>query len=419
MLSLPLSHPAVDRSRPLILGLSGGADSVCLLDLLHRSGYRIVAVHVDFHLRGEESERDEAFVRRLIRERYPDVTLEVGSYDTLDYARTNGLSVEMAARELRYNRFARLREAYDASAIAVAHHADDQVETALINLARGTGGRGLAGMRLYDPRSALWRPLLTVSRREILRYLESRSLPHVEDSTNADLTIRRNLIRHRLIPLFEEINPSFRQSMLETIDHLREEQDYIDLGVRRALDTLRDAATESLDLSGDRYAIYRILTDNAGLTATQAERILSPDTGSGALFEGRSGDRYELFRRRLYRLRLPDEAVGPVPAQQRMKWAGCLGIELEEVPAEGWTVRAARPDDRFTLRGMPRGRKELYEYLKECGIPSSYRPFCPVLADETDRVRLVLCRHRGRQPFRLTPLAPSPLAHLLARCSDG
>ena len=397
----------------IIVGLSGGADSVCLMDLLYRSGYEVIAAHVNFHLRGDESDRDETFVRRLCRDRYPDARLVVRSFDTIGYAREQGLSVEMAARVLRYDWFAELMVDYEAAAIAVAHHAGDQVETLLLNLARGTGGRGLCGMRSYDERTSVWRPLLSVTRDEILHYLSEQKLPHVEDSTNEDPSITRNLIRHKLIPLFREINPSFTSSTINTMSHLREEQDYLDRQVAQAKVALWDNDCGCLCLDGDPFALYRIMSE-MDLTATQIDDILSPSTEGGALFETATGTQYELFRKKLYRIALP--TVFAQPADTEMVWSQLLTISLLQSPCEGAYIRAARSSDTFVLHGMSRGHKSVFQFLKECGIPSSYRPLCPVLVDRSDRVQLVLCRHRGTQPFRLTPVAGTGyLAHLLCR----
>lgn len=412
-MSLSLIGHTFPIGSTIIVGLSGGADSVCLMDLLYKAGYVAVAAHVNFHLRGGESDRDEAFVRELCRERYPKAKLVVRSFDTIGYAREQRLSMEMAARELRYAWFSDLVDSYEAAAIAVAHHAGDQVETLLLNLARGTGGRGLCGMRTLDKRTGIWRPLLSVTHDEILHYLSEQQLPHVEDSTNEDPSITRNLIRHKLIPLFQEINPSFTSAAIQTMSHLREEQEYLDRQVAQAKVVLWDEDCGCLDLSGDPFVLYRIMSD-MDLTATQVNDILSPTTGGGALFETASGDRYELFRKKLYRVTLPIVSTEQVSTD--MVWSQILRITLLQPLDEGDRIRTARPSDTFLLTGMSRGHKSVFQFLKECGIPSSYRPFCPVLVDETDQVRLVLCRHRGDQPFRITPVEGAGyFAHLLAR----
>ena len=196
-------HNLLDKSLPVLVCVSGGADSVALLDVLQRGGYRCVAAHCNFHLRGEESNRDEAFVQQLCKEW--EVPLHVAQFDTKEYAHEHNISIEMAARELRYTWFAQIAEQKGCQAIAVAHHQNDQAETLLLNLRRGTGLRGLCGMR---PKSRnayatneimIVRPLLCTTRRYIEHYLrDKRQLSWVNDSTNSDVTIARNAIREQL-----------------------------------------------------------------------------------------------------------------------------------------------------------------------------------------------------------------------------
>lgn len=175
----------------VLVALSGGADSVALLDILQRLGYQCIAAHCNFHLRDNESDRDETFVRQLCAKQ--QIKLLVQHFDTRHYAKSKGISIEMAARELRYTWFEECRQATGCDAIAVAHHQNDQAETLLLNLKRGTGLRGLCGM--YPRNGYIVRPLLCVAREDILNYLSIRHLTHVEDSTNSDTTYKRNAIR--------------------------------------------------------------------------------------------------------------------------------------------------------------------------------------------------------------------------------
>ena len=196
-------HGLLDKSKPVLVAVSGGADSIALLDVLLRAGYSCVVAHCNFHLRGEESNRDEAFVRTFCAER--NVPLEVVSFDTASYARTHTLSIEMAARELRYAWFEEIVRKNGCQAVAVAHHQNDQAETILLNLKRGAGLRGFAGMRPISANPMapnglpVVRPLLCTTRDYIEHYLrDKRHLNWVTDSTNSDLTISRNAIREQL-----------------------------------------------------------------------------------------------------------------------------------------------------------------------------------------------------------------------------
>jgi tRNA(Ile)-lysidine synthase len=202
----------------VVVALSGGADSVALMDILHRLDFYCIGAHVNFHLRGEESDRDAAFSHQLCR------NLGVPFYKTdlyaAEYAEQEGISVEMAARELRYNWFEQLRKEQGAVAVAVAHHRDDSVETVLLNLIRGTGIRGLTGIK---PRNGnVVRPLLCCDREDVLEYIEQRGLTFVTDRSNLLNEYRRNKIRLEVLPLLESIQPSVRDSIARTMDHLGE-----------------------------------------------------------------------------------------------------------------------------------------------------------------------------------------------------
>ena len=193
----------------VLVCVSGGADSVALLDVLQRGGFECVVAHCNFHLRGEESNRDEEFVRREAKgERREakgnEAKVIVKHFNTEGYAQANGISIEMAARELRYQWFAEMAEAEGCKAIAVAHHQHDQAETVLLNLQRGTGIRGLCGMRAksanpYGGTVPVIRPLLCTTRDYIEHYLRDiRHLAWVDDSTNSDVRIKRNAVREQI-----------------------------------------------------------------------------------------------------------------------------------------------------------------------------------------------------------------------------
>jgi tRNA(Ile)-lysidine synthase len=202
--------------KPVIAGFSGGKDSVSLLHLLNRLGYHCMAAHCNFHLRGAESDRDEVFCREFAENHR--IRFEKTDFDTRSHAEQKHVSIEMAARELRYRWFEALRKKHGAQAIAVAHHRDDSVETMLLNMIRGTGIRGLCGIR---PKNGfIVRPLLCVSREEIERFLEEQNLPFVTDSSNLSDKYTRNFIRLRLLPLMAEINPSIRNVLARTAENL-------------------------------------------------------------------------------------------------------------------------------------------------------------------------------------------------------
>ena len=209
-------HGLLTGKRLVLVGLSGGADSVALLGVLVRLGYPCRALHCNFHLRGDESDRDEVFARQFADSLgVPFVKVD---FDTRGYAAIHQESIEMAARSLRYRWFEEQRQAFNAEAIAVAHHRDDSVETLLMNLLRGSGIRGLGGIR---PRNGqVVRPLLAVSRAEIEEWLQAQGWDYVTDSSNLSDAYTRNFIRLRVLPLLEQLNPAARETIARSAAHL-------------------------------------------------------------------------------------------------------------------------------------------------------------------------------------------------------
>ena len=209
-------HGLLTGKRLVLVGLSGGADSVALLGVLVRLGYPCRALHCNFHLRGAESDRDEVFARQFADSLgVPFVKVD---FDTRGYAVIHQESIEMAARSLRYRWFEEQRQAFNAEAIAVAHHRDDSVETLLMNLLRGSGIRGLGGIR---PRNGqVVRPLLAVSRAEIEEWLQTQGWDYVTDSSNLSDAYTRNFIRLRVLPLLEQLNPAARETIARSAAHL-------------------------------------------------------------------------------------------------------------------------------------------------------------------------------------------------------
>lgn len=243
------------EERPVLVGLSGGADSVALLGLLVRLGYPCIAAHCNFHLRGEESLRDERFAEDFAVH-VLGVPFYKTDFDTTGYAAERHLSIEMAARELRYEWFERMRLELGAQAIAVAHHRDDSVETLLMNLVRGSGIRGLTGIR---PKNGfVVRPLLAVSRQELLQWLAEQSYTYVTDSTNLSDVYTRNFIRLKVLPLLEEINPSVKSSIARTAEHL--------------------SAAEAIYLETIRKARQEIVTSDHRLSIPALMRYPAPET---------------------------------------------------------------------------------------------------------------------------------------------
>ena len=210
----------------ILLAISGGADSICLFFVLRELGYYFELAHCNFKLRAKESDDDEAFVR-LLAKQY-EVKIHVKNFDTEKYSRENKISIQMAARDLRYNWFDELLSNNKLDYVATAHHKDDSIETFFINLIRGSGINGLTGIR--EKSNLIIRPLLNISRDEIELYLRKKNQLFRNDSSNSNVKYLRNKIRLHLVPLLKEMNPNIKQiisdeiSILDSVSKIFQEQ---------------------------------------------------------------------------------------------------------------------------------------------------------------------------------------------------
>lgn len=313
-------HKLLSLSDLYIVALSGGADSVALLLLLDEMGYKVHALHCNFHLRGEESDRDERFCEDLCLKK--NIPFHRIHFDTLMYAETHKMSVEMAARELRYRYFEQLRKDIGAEGICVAHHQDDTVETVLLNLVRGTGLRGLTGIQ---PRNgAILRPLLCVTRTEIEAYLATKQQDYVTDSTNLETDFVRNKIRLQVVPLLRQLNPAVSENIVRTAEHLTEAQKVLDAVV----DTYK--GSNQLDLcalqqvGSAEYIVFEWLKQY-GFNGSQVQQVISAETGS--IFSSQTG--YEVLNDRgrllveptimaFTPIRIPEEGTYVLPDDRRL-----------------------------------------------------------------------------------------------------
>ena len=214
-------NPAPKKSEKLLCAVSGGADSMCLLHLLHTGGWDVTAAHFEHGIRGDESLRDAAFVEGWCREN--GIPFVLGHGDAPGYAAEKGLSPEEAARELRYAFLLEKAHELGADRILTAHNLDDNAETLLFNLTRGSGTAGLGG--IPNARGPILRPLLKTSRAEIEAYLSENAVPHVEDSTNQSDDYTRNLLRHQVVPLLRGINPRFSEAAARTSELAGRDED--------------------------------------------------------------------------------------------------------------------------------------------------------------------------------------------------
>lgn len=268
-------HKLLNDNDLYIVALSGGADSVALLLLLDEMGYNIHAAHCNFHLRGEESDRDELFCESLCQQK--SIPFHRIHFDTLTYAETHKVSVEMAARELRYHYFEELRSDIGATGVCVAHHQDDSVETVLLNLIRGTGLRGLTGIQCRN--GHILRPLLCVSRKEIESYLQTKDQSYVIDSTNLEDDMLRNKVRLRVIPLLQELNPAVTENILRTSENLTEAQGILDSIVSLYKNSKSLDLNELKKYGSSEYVLFEWLKDY-GFNGVQVKEAMGAETGS-------------------------------------------------------------------------------------------------------------------------------------------
>lgn len=293
------------RSASFLLAVSGGVDSMCLADMWLRCfGAESCAIaHCNFNLRGEDSDGDEALVAGWAQEH--GVRLHKVSFDTVQYAGENGVSIEMAARELRYRWFGEICQEHGYQAVVVAHHADDNAETMVLNMVRGTGLKGLSGMKPVSPlpfsrhprfdRGFLLRPLLTFTRKQIEGHAFAWKVPYREDKTNASTEYRRNSIRHEVFPLFERMNPSYVRTLNREMTYFKDASDIVDQWCREQLPNVvlqsSPLTISTAALSGIpqwRYLLYYILEPygfNTSVLESLESLLTSDRTISGKRFE--------------------------------------------------------------------------------------------------------------------------------------
>lgn len=297
----------VPEKETALLAVSGGIDSICLASLFlnSSSGRRFAVAHCNFHLRGEDSDSDEALVAAWCGRN--GVRYHKADFDTEQYASSHSVSIEMAARELRYDWFASLCRENGYYGVAVAHNANDNAETLILNLLRGTGLRGITGMQVEtvvpvtrDELSGvrLLRPMLSFSRKQIEEYVAANSLEYHDDRTNAETVYKRNRIRHLVFPVFESLNPSFLTTFAREMNAFSEVQEIADdyfLSVRESVcepagkdELLRVNAVRLCHLKHYKYVLYRLL-EAYGFRDRLLEPVVrlleSGKTFSGKVFE--------------------------------------------------------------------------------------------------------------------------------------
>ncbi|MBR1469966.1 MAG: tRNA lysidine(34) synthetase TilS [Prevotella sp.] len=423
----------LDREKRYLVALSGGADSVCLLRVLQRLGYTVEAAHCNFQLRGEESNRDERFCASLCRQQ--NIPFHRTQFDTKTYAREHGVSIEMAARELRYHYFHELLETIGFQGVCVAHHLDDNAETILLNLVRGTGLHGLTGMS--PRRDFVLRPMLGVSRDEIVDYLRQIGQPYVTDSTNLQPDHVRNKIRLQVVPLLKEINPSVVRELCTMASHLTDAETLLN-------HTLDQTTTEfSTDLSekppflrqidvpqllrqpSPAYALYHLLSSFGFNRSQMGEILASAEKSEHSGRQWHSSDHtLTLDRDSLVLSKKSTENASPIVVSEAGEYVlddlGRLRVEIFPKTADfivdkrpqvavldadkaslPLTLRKTQTGDRFVPFGM-RGSKLVSDYLtdRKKSLPEKKNQW--VLTDESGQI-LWLAGERTDNRFAVSP----------------
>ena len=425
-----------------LVALSGGADSVCLLLLLKQLGYSVEAIHCNFHLRGEESDRDESFCRQLCDEQ--QIKLHLVHFDTQAYAQLHKVSIEMAARQLRYRHFAQLCHDAEFQGICVAHHQDDVAETVLMNLIRGTGIKGLSGIKPLQSMSfqlngqddrtfqlPIIRPMLCVSRDEITDFLNQMGQTYVTDSTNLIPDVQRNKIRLQVLPLLREINPSVSRNIVETAENLAFADEYLDERVEQDLFGMYDeitlmAAPNTLSIPVSRvnseYLLYRMLNPY-GFTSAQIKQIYSRlDASTGTEYYSDTHilvfDRGRLLieetgKKPFREMRIPEEGTYMISDDTKIKIERMPLEEGFQIPLASdvivvdadklqmpLTVRLTKEGDRFIPFGM-KGSKLVSDFLTDQKLSLLEKRRQLVIADSTDKILWIISR-RPDNRFRIT-----------------
>lgn len=260
-----LELPKLDKKDKIILGISGGPDSVFLLQQLQTLPTKpeLILCHINYHLRGWASNTDQSFVEQLAKDN--GYKYEVFSATP---AQLKG-NLEENCRQIRYNFFEEMRQKHQAKYIFIAHNQDDQIETFLLNLIRGANLSGFSAMAAYDAKRHLARPLLNIGKAEILQFLKNHKIAFRQDQSNQDLKFRRNFIRHKLIPLIKEINPNFSSTLAEGIKNLQENhlliQDQIDQWLSANLQEIHGEKPQSISSPSIQFELDQFLSCSTAL----------------------------------------------------------------------------------------------------------------------------------------------------------
>lgn len=390
-------HHLLEEGARVLVGLSGGPDSVCLARILDSLGYGVVAVHCNFHLRGNESQRDEQFVVSLCQQMGWE--LHRVDFDTQTYAQHRKISIEMAARELRYEHFRSLLHDTQAHVIAVGHHQDDNIETLLLNAVRGTGIRGLCGMQ---PRNNdVVRPLLCLTRQEILAHLADIQQNFVTDHTNLQDAYARNKVRLDVLPLLEHINPGAMKNLASTQENLTEVMKVYQQAIQQSLAECVEQRANGeiyihiakLQSHPSPISILHETLSPLGFNKAQMEDMLHTLHESGKVFTA-EGRRALVDRQHI----IVEAAHYPMPAIHQ-EVVDVQDLHMQKDPSHAYldadklhgelTLRTPRTGDTFAPFGMGGKRKLLSDFLTDQKLTLFEKEHQPLLMDGDEIVWVV------------------------------
>ena len=390
-------HHLLEEGARVLVGLSGGPDSVCLARILDSLGYGVVAVHCNFHLRGDESQRDEQFVVSLCQQMGWE--LHRVDFDTQTYAQHRKISIEMAARELRYEHFRSLLHDTQARAVAVGHHQDDNIETLLLNAVRGTGIRGLCGMQ---PRNNdVVRPLLCLTRQEILAHLADIQQDFVTDHTNLEDAYARNKVRLDVLPLLEHINPGAMKNLASTQENLTEVMKVYQQAIQQSLAECVEQRANGeiyihiakLQSHPSPISILHETLSPLGFNKAQMEDMLHTLHESGKVFTA-EGRRALVDRQHI----IVEAAHYPMPAIHQ-EVADVQDLHMQKDPSHAYldadklhgelTLCTPRTGDTFAPFGMGGKRKLLSDFLTDQKLTLFEKEHQPLLMDGNEIVWVV------------------------------
>jgi tRNA(Ile)-lysidine synthase len=413
-----------ETKQKVLLAVSGGIDSMVMLYLFEKSGFDYGIVHCNFQLRGDESDQDEEFVKKQVL--IHGVPSYFKRFDTEEYAQINGISIEMAARDLRYEYFEKIRVEHHYNFVATAHHSDDLIETFFLNLSRKTGIKGLTGIK--DKSGRIIRPLLFANRGEIEKFASENCIEFREDSTNIEVFYHRNFLRNRILPLFSELNPSFKKNVLASIENLKDAETvysgFFETEKQKVVESAANSQIIEIDdlkkSAHPKLLLLEILSEFNFNPAVVEEVFQSLDGDSGKQFYSKTHrlvkDREKLFislvqekENKIYYVEAIDlKLIEPFNVKieklsgkdfkvRKEKNFACLDFEKLEFPL---LIRKWQQGDYFQPLGMT-GFKKVSDFLIDEKIPVHEKENTWLLCSG-NKIAWIM-GHRIDNRFKVTP----------------